>query len=282
MEKYKMDLRLFDDGAAGAGGTTGMGTAGAGDAGAGQGGTEGGRDFSSEFDAMIKGEYKEAYAKKVEQIVKERLKGSKQAEARLKDAESLLALVGERYGQDGKDLAALRASVENDREYLEQEALEKGMTVDQLAEFKKMERENAQFRLQMQEAAERREFELKFAGWAAEAEALKETYPGLELMGEFENPQFVRLLDSGVGVKAAYQAVHFDELMSGALQYTAEQAKKKIMDGVRANGARPTENGTKGGAAGRERLDVTKLTKEQRRELAERAIRNPDERITFG
>ena len=111
---------------------------------------------------------------------------------------------------------------------------------------------------------------------------MKETYPGLELMGEFENPQFVRLLDSGVGVKAAYQAVHFDELMSGALQYTAEQAKKKIMDGVRANGARPTENGTKGGAAGRERLDVTKLTKEQRRELAERAIRNPDERITFG
>ena len=123
MEKYKMDLRLFDDGAAGAGGTTGMGTAGAGDAGAGQGGTEGGRDFSSEFDAMIKGEYKEAYAKKVEQIVKERLKGSKQAEARLKDAESLLALVGERYGQDGKDLAALWKTTGNtwNRKHLKKE-----------------------------------------------------------------------------------------------------------------------------------------------------------------
>ncbi|MBR5816558.1 MAG: hypothetical protein IKY38_03925 [Anaerotignum sp.] len=49
-------------------------------------------------------------------------------------------------------------------------------------------------------------------------------YPNLNLMEEFGNPQFVKLLDSGVGVKAAYQAVHFDELMGGALQYTAQQA----------------------------------------------------------
>lgn len=282
--KYKMDLRLFEEGAAApvaaAGGAEG--TSGAAQSGTGEGTHPEGRDLNAEFDALIKGDFKEQYSQNVQKIVKERLKGSKQTESSLKEARELLSLVGERYGQDGSDLKALRAALENDKQYLEQEALEKGMTVEQLSEFKRMERENRAFREQQRQAAQQQEFEQKFSGWSQEAEALKGEYPSLNLLQEFENPQFIRLLDSGVSVKAAYQAVHFDELMSGALQYTAEQAQKKIMDGVRANGARPMENGTKGSGGAREKLDVTKLTKEQRRELAERAIRNPEERITFG
>lgn len=283
--KYKMDLRLFEEGAAAAGAATG-GAEGAASPAGGQGDGAGtnpeGRDLNAEFEALIKGDFKEQYSQNVQRIVKERLKGSKQTESSLKEARELLTLVGERYGQDGSDLKALRAALENDKQYLEQEAIEKGMTVEQLAEFKRMERENRAFKEQQRQAAQQQEFERKFSGWSQEAEALKGEYPALNLMQEFENPQFIRLLDSGVSVKAAYQAVHFDELMGGALQYTAAQAQKKIMDSVRANGARPTENGTKGSGGAREKLDVTKLTKEQRRELAERAIRNPDERITFG
>lgn len=278
--KYRMDLRLFDDGGAGAGATAGA--AATGDTGTGTAtGTDTGtqRDFGAEFDSLIKGEYKDAYDKKVQGIIKDRLKGSKQTESKLKDAEALLSLVGERYGWDGKDYAALRTSLESDKAYLEEEALAKGMTVEQLADMKRMERENKALREQQRQADERAAFEQKFAGWNAEAAALANVYPNLNLTEEFNNPQFVRLLDSGVGVKAAYQAVHFDELMGGALQYTAQQAQKAALDGVKAGAMRPNENGTKGSHGANQKIDVTKLTKEDRMRLADEARRGKT--ITF-
>lgn len=279
--KYRMDLRLFDDGGAGAAVGTTAGAEGTGTAGGADGtGTEGNqRDFGAEFDSLIKGEYKDAYDKKVQGIIKDRLKGSKQTESKLKDAEALLNLVGERYGWDGKDYATLRTSLESDKAYLEEEALAKGMTVEQLADMKRMERENKALREQQRQADERAAFEQKFAGWSAEAAALANVYPHLNLTEEFNNPQFVRLLDSGVGVKAAYQAVHFDELMGGALQYTAQQAQKAALDGVKANGMRPNENGTKGSHGASQKIDVTKLTKEDRMRLADEARRGKT--ITF-
>lgn len=278
--KHRMDLRLFDDGGAGAGATAGA--AATGDTGTGTAtGTDTGtqRDFGAEFDSLIKGEYKDAYDKKVQGIIKDRLKGSKQTESKLKDAEALLNLVGERYGWDGKDYAALRTSLESDKAYLEEEALAKGMTVEQLADMKRMERENKALREQQRQADERAAFEQKFAGWSAEAAALANVYPNLNLTEEFNNPQFVRLLDSGVGVKAAYQAVHFDELMGGALQYTAQQAQKAALDGVKAGAMRPNENGTKGSHGANQKIDVTKLTKEDRMRLADEARRGKT--ITF-
>jgi len=273
-----MDLRLFDDGGAGAGATAGA--AATGDTGTATGtdtGTQ--RDFGAEFDSLIKGEYKDAYDKKVQGIIKDRLKGSKQTESKLKDAEALLNLVGERYGWDGKDYNALRTSLESDKAYLEEEALAKGMTVEQLADMKRMERENKALREQQRQADERAAFEQKFAGWNAEAAALANVYPNLNLTEEFNSPQFVRLLDSGVSVKAAYQAVHFDELVGGALQYTAQQAQKAALDGVKAGAMRPNENGTKGSHGASQKIDVTKLTKEDRMRLADEARRGKT--ITF-
>ena len=281
MKDYRMDLTLFDDGGAGAAAAT-SGAATTGDAvSTGAEDNQPARDFDAEFDAMVKGDFKDAYKKKVDAFVKDRLKGSKQTESKLKDAEALLSLVGERYGWDGKDMEALRASLESDKAYLEEEALEKGMTVEQLAQIKRMERENKVLREQQRQADERAAFEQKFAGWNAEAEALANVYPNLNLMEEFNNPTFVRLLDSGVGVKAAYQATHFDELMGGALQYTAQQTQKAVLDGVKANGMRPNENGTKGSNGANQRIDVTKLTKEDRQRLMDEVRRDPNKRITF-
>jgi hypothetical protein len=146
---------------------------------------------------------------------------------------------------------------------------------------KRLERENKVLQAQQREAQERAEFERKFAGWTQEAEALKATYPSFDLIEEFNNPQFVRLLDSGVGVKGAFHAIHHDELAAGLAQYTAQQTQKAVIDGVKANGIRPNENGTRGSNGAGQKIDVHKLTKEQRKELAERARRNPDELITF-
>lgn len=238
-QHYEMNLRLFD----GEGGAAGTAAAGATTTGA-ETGAAGGesRDFNAEFDTMVKGEYKDAFDARVQKIVQGRLKNSKQTESKLKDAEGLLAMVGERYNLDGKDFTALKAALEGDRQYLEAEALEKGMTVEQL----------------------------------------KGKFPELDLATEFDNPEFVRMLDHGISVGTAYQAVHFDDLMGGALQHTAATTERKVLDSIRARGARPAENGASGSSGAREKpIDVTKLTKQQRNELIERARRNPDERITF-
>lgn len=279
--KYNMNLRLFDEGGSEGGGaaTTSGAAATTGAAAGGEGGGE--RDFEAEFAEMIQGEYKGAYEKQMQAAMQQQRQSGKKTATRLQEAESLLALVGERYGQDGTDLAALRTALEGDKKYLEAEALEKGMTVEQLAEFKRMERENKAFQRQMEEARDRQLFEQKLMGWNQEAEALQQIYPEFELLQEFENPQFVRMLDNGVDMKTAYQAVHFDDLMSGALQHTAAQTEKKVVDSIKARGTRPEENGTRGSGGAREKLDVSKLTKEQRTALMEEAMRNPEKRITF-
>ena len=279
MEKYKMDLRLFDEG--GEGGSPAQTTPQTGTQPGDTGSDPAPRDLEAEFDSLIKGEYKDTYDKRVQGIVKDRLKGSKQTEASLREAREVMALMGERYGLDGTDAKALRTALENDRQYLETEAMEKGMSVDQLAEMKRMERENRTFRQQMEQQRAKAAFDEKFRGWTEEAAGLKEVYPELDLLREFENPNFIRLLDSGVGVKAAYQAIHFDELLSGAMAHTAQTAQKKVMDSVKANGARPAENAATGAAGVSAGMDVSKLTKAQRREIAEQVMRDPDKRITF-
>lgn len=282
METYKMDLHLFDEGAAGGEGGAAAQAPEAGAQAEGAGGNpEGSRDLEAEFDNLIKGEFKDTYNKRVQGIVQNRLKGSKQTEASLKEAREIMALMGERYGLDGTDAKALRTALENDRQYLEEEALEKGMSVDQLAEMKKMERENRSFRQAMERQREQAAFDQKFRAWSEEAEGLKEQYPTLNLMEEFNDPNFIRLLDSGVGVKAAYQTIHFDEIMSGAMAHTAQTAQKKVMDSVKANGARPQENAAQGAAGVSAYTDVNKLTKQQRKEIAEQVMRDPDKRITF-
>ena len=278
MKDYNMNLRLFDEGGAGAEGAAGAGAESTNSAGA-AAEAGGSRDFDAEFDAMVKGEFKEAYDKRVQGFMKDRLKASKQTENQLKDANALLSLVGERYGWDGKDINVLRSALENDRAYLEAEALEKGMTVEQLAQIKRMERENNALKEQQRQAEERAAFEQKFAAWNAEAESLKGLIPNLDLIKEFENPQFVRMLDSGVGVKSAYMALHHDEITGGLMRYTAEQTQKAVLDGVKANGMRPNENGAKGSHGANQKIDVSKLTKEDRARLAEEARRGKT--ITF-
>lgn len=282
MKYFDMNLHLFDgEGAAGAGAEGAGGTEGT----AGMEGAEGGgepqRDFDAEFQELIQGEYKKQYDAAMREAAKESRKQGKKTEGELADARELLSLVGERYGQDGTNLAALREALLADKGYLEEEAMEKGISIDQLSEMKRMERENKVVKEQLLAAKRQQEFEQKFSGWMQEAEALSDTYPELDLMAEFEDPQFIRMLDAGVSVKTAYQAKYFDDMMQGIVQHTARTAEKKVMDSVRANGARPREAGASGGGAGDRKIDPAKMTAKERQELAERVLRNPEERITF-
>ena len=108
-------------------------------------------DRNAEFEKLIKGEYKDLYDARMQDTVQKRLKGSKETVEKYEALSPLLEILAKKYGVDPSDSKALTKAIEDDDSYFEEEALEKGMTVQQLKEVRRMERENADLRRQMQE-----------------------------------------------------------------------------------------------------------------------------------
>ena len=115
--------------------------------------------------------------------------------------------------------------------------------------------------------------------WRGEAEQMKALYPGFDLETESRDPQFLSMLRFGVPVQTAYEVLHMEEIKTGIAQMTARATEKQVVDGIRAKGVRPQENGTAAQSGFTIRDDVHKLTKKDRAEMARRAARG--EKITF-
>ena len=236
-------------------------------------------DRAKAFDDLIKGEYKDLYDSKVKDIVQKRLKGSKETVDKYNALSPTLEILARKYGVDASDIEALNKAIEEDDSYFEDEALEKGITVAQLKEIRKMERENADLRRQMQERAEQEQAERDVALWMEQAKDARATYPNLDLGEELRNPQFVTLLKSGIDVGSAYFVMHKDQLIPQAMQYTAKSAQTKLTNKIMASGARPQENGMNNSSSAIVKSDVSQLTKADRDEIARRVAMG--ERITF-
>lgn len=231
------------------------------------------------FEDLIKGEYKDLYDQRVKDTVQSRIKGLKETEGRYNALSPVLDILSKKYGVDAQDIEALTKAIEDDDSYFEEEALERGISVDQLKAIRKMERENADLRKQMQESKAKAQAEQDVAKWMNEAEKVKETYPEFNLRAELSNDRFVRFLKNGFGVEASYEAVHCKELIAKASESAAKAAETQTVNKIIANGARPSENGSGSGNPGSVKVDVAKLTKAELEEYSRRARRG--ERITF-
>ena len=238
----------------------------------------------AEFEKLIKGEYKDQFAERTQQIINERFKEAKGLKAQVAALTPILEMLAERYGVPAEDVGKLAAAIEEDAGFYEQEAIKKGMTVEQYKEFRSMERENAAFKKTAEERERQENINRIYARWNQEAEDTKQVYAGFDLSSECNHPQtgkdFLSLLRSGIPVRTAYEVVHKDEILGGAMRYTAEQVQKKTMDDIRARGMRPQENGTGGQGAADVKADVSKLTRADREEIAKRVAQG--ERISFG
>lgn len=126
---------------------------------------------------------------------------------------------------------------------------------------------------------ERRAIRSLCAAWLREGDELKRTYPGFDLGTELHSPDFVRLMKSGVSLRAAYQATHMDELLGGAMQYAADKAAAAAAARMAERARRPAENGARPQAGAVFHTDVAKLSRAQREEIERRAARG--ERILF-
>lgn len=237
-------------------------------------------DRNAQFEALIKGEFKDLYDARVQDTVQKRLRGQKETVDKFNALTPTLELLASKYGVDASDIDALAKAISEDDAYYEQEAMEKGMTVKDLKAFKKMERENADLRAQMQEAQRQENGKKLYAAWMQQAEDTKAVYPSFDLKAEMANPEFVNLLRSNVNVRTAYEVMHKDEIISGAMQFTAKAVEQKLANKIASNGARPSENGMSAQSAAVVKSDVSKLTNYDIDEVARRVARG--ERVTFG
>ena len=238
-------------------------------------------DRKAEFEKLIKGEYKDLYDARMQETIQKRLKGQKETVDKYEALAPTLDTLAKKYGVDASDINALNKAIEEDDAYYEEEALEKGITVEQLKEIRKMERENAELKKLRDEQNAKQEAEKKVAGWMEESKQVKAIYPQFDLRSEMQNPKFVDLLRvPGVDVRTAYELTHKDEIIAGAMQFTAKTVEKKIADKIAANGARPTENGLNSQSASLTKSDVSQLSKADILDIQRRVARG--EKISFG
>lgn len=239
------------------------------------------RDLNAEFDALIKGEYKDVYGKRVQDTVRSRLKGSEETTKRYEAIVPVLDMLSKRYGVDASNIEALRSAIEDDDSYYEEEAMEKGVSVENLKAMKKVERENAELKRQMKARETEESAKKQYAEWFRQSEETKSVYPSFDLEKELSaNGEFAKLLNAGINVRTAFEVIHKDEILPAAMQYTAKVTEEQVLAKVQANRVRPRENGMSGQSTAQVKSKVSELSKADLAEINRRVARG--EKISFG
>lgn len=236
---------------------------------------------------LIKGKYKKEYDESVKAAVNKRFKNQQNLQSQIDSIDPLVRMMAQKYGvqpnPDGSiPIDQLQAKLDADNSMYEQEAFQRGMSVDDLRQMKQLERENMQLRRESQRTQEQRDWdEIVMQG-----EALKQMYPQFDLDAEMQNENFGRLLATfrrsnfPNAVQTAYEAVHRDEIMGGAMRYAVKQTETKLSNAIQSGMNRPQENGVRQtSSAFVPAMDPSNLTKEQLDDIKRRAERG--ERITF-
>ena len=236
-------------------------------------------DRNKEFEKLIKGEYKDLYDARVQDTIQKRLKSTRDTVEKYEALTPTLEMLAKKYGVDAADIKALNQAIEEDDSYYEDEALEKGISVQQLKEIRKMEKENSELKRQMQEKESRENANRLYQKWMEQAEQVKAVYPSFDLSTEMQNPKFLDLLRANIDLRTAYEVLNNDKIIPAAMQFTAKQVEQKLTNKMIANGARPSENGITSQSASLTKSDVSQLTKADRQEIARRVARG--EKIRF-
>lgn len=203
-------------------------------------------DPDAEFDRLIRGQFKDQYNARVQDIVRKRLKSQ---EKTLEQYRALESTVAEKYGIQAKDPQALAQAIAA-QEQSHREAEELPRELERRADAKR-----------------------QYEQWMWQAQQARTLYPKLDLRQEVRNPRFMELLSAGVPVGDAYLVAHRDEIIPAAMHYTAKAVEEKLANRIAANGARPSENAmaTRGTAVVADQ--VAHMSKAQRQDIIRRVRR---------
>lgn len=218
-------------------------------------------------------EYKDIYTEEMQRIINRRFRETQNLEQQVARNQPLIDMLMQRYKISDGDIGKLTAAIENDDAYWSEAAEEAGMSVEQYKQFQKLQRENAALMRDQQQRRSQQAAQQQLQKWYGEAEQVKGVYPSFDLNAEVKNQQFLSMLKSGVPMQHAYEVVHLDDIKAGVAKMQAKATERQVVDGIRAKGARPQENGTTSQSAFTVKDDVSKLTKSERAEIARRVAR---------
>lgn len=194
-------------------------------------------DPNAEFDRLIRGQFRQQYNARVQDIVQKRLKGQQKTLEQYEALEPTLNLLAEKYGVEAKDLKALEEAVAGD--------------------------------VQSRQAAPQQVWH-QYDRWMDQEQQARELYPSLELRRELQNPRFRELLRAGAQVDEAYLVVHRDEILPAAMRYSAQAAREKLANRIAANDVRPPETAMSAQSSAVVRQDVARMTRAQRQDIIRR------------
>lgn len=221
----------------------------------GQNATDNQEDLDTEFKELIKGKYKSQYEKAIKENVGRRLKGTDKLRDQVNAQNPIMDVLKKRYGVE--DASELLRAVEEDALYIRKRATETGESEETVLSKIRSERSETEIAQFKAKEAERQ----KYAGWHNEANLLKESsYPNLDLYTELGNKDFLDMLELGIPMKQAYEAVHHDDLLRSAVSIATEKAKEQTENTIKAGTNRVRENGLSSQAASRTSVDVNNLT----------------------
>lgn len=173
-----------------------------------------------EFESLIDGKFKEQFRKRMQSIIDKRFKETKQLEEFKNSVSPLMERLNEKYNNKNGDIKGLTERIFSE----ENEINNKNTSINTAEEHSKLKEQ--------------------VASWVKETDEIKEIYPDFDLKNEFKNSSlFGKLLYSGVPLKTAFEVVHKDEIISGAMSYTAQKVREQVVKGIEAKGRRPLENG---------------------------------------
>ena len=230
-------------------------------------------DIENQFRSDIRGKYKDAFTKETQKIINNRFKETKNLQKQLGDQQGIIDSLMQRYNVQDGDLTKLQKAMDDDYNMWADAADREGLSVDTYKEIFKVKQRNAQLERENAARESQQRADAQYNQWMSEAEEVKKSFPSFDINQEIQNPEFGRLLQSGVPVMHAFKVMHMDEIVSGAMQTTAKLTEKRVADSVRAKGNRPSENGASSQSAFTLKDDVNKLTKADRAEIARRAAR---------
>lgn len=241
-------------------------------------------DRKTAFEQLIKGEYKDEYNARVQEMLSKRFKANEAVMERQKALGPVLEILGNKYGVDASnidtmDIEKLCKAITEDDSYYEAEALEKGIPVETLKALKRMEAENKQMKEAMENRQKQERNQQAYAELVRQSEQVKTLYPNFDLRTEMNNPNFGRLIAAGVDARTAYEVVHRDEIQPAMAQHIAQKTAENISKSIQSGARRAAENGANSQGSAVYKTDVTKLTKADRAEIARRVARG--EKISF-
>ena len=283
MKKYFLNLHAFDGDGGAASAAAGV-SGDAGQAAAGNGAsliTDGNQPDATavkgtEFETFMSGHPEEAkkwFDDRFQDVFNKRFKDYKSMEGRVKASDQVMQMLATKYGiDDASDIKSITDALKNDDFLYAERAEANGRTIDEQRNWDTLERENREYR-EMQRQAERREqISRQMAEWDKQSANLKQLFPSFDLDRELQNPDFENALRGGLSMERAFYAVHGDEIVSGAMQTTANAVRSATVQDMAARRSRPRENAIGAQASAKVSKDVHKLSRQERAEIAKRSM----------